>query len=61
MPPTARSGLTGWTCFPSFAPSTTNNKNNDQMKTKRTRSLEPAVVTIGQVCFLLLTMIVVPF
>lgn len=31
------------------------------MKTKRTRSLEPAVVTIGQVCFLLLMMMVVPF
>ena len=61
MPPTARSGVNGWTRFRSFAPSITNNKNNNQMKTKRTRSLEPAVVTIGQVCFLLLTLIVVPF
>ena len=31
------------------------------MKTKRTRSIEPAVMTIGQVCFLLLAMMVVPF
>jgi hypothetical protein len=31
------------------------------MKTKRTRSLEPAVVTIGQACFLLLTMMIVQF
>ena len=31
------------------------------MKTKRIRSIEPAVMTIGQVCFLLLTMMVVPF
>jgi hypothetical protein len=31
------------------------------MKTKRSRSIEPAVVTIGQVCFLLMTLMVVPF
>ncbi len=31
------------------------------MKTKRFRSIEPAVMTIGQVCFLLMTMMVVPF
>ena len=40
---------------------TVNNENTEHMKTKRTRSIEPEVVIIGQVCFLLLTIIVVPF
>ena len=31
------------------------------MKTKRTRSIEPAVMTIGQVCLLLMMLMIVPF
>ncbi len=46
---------------PSFAPSTNNtNEQTSPMKTKRT-SIEPAVMTIGQVCLLLLMFVVVPF
>jgi len=59
----ARSDLTASRYTRSFAPSTTNNNNQIPftMKTPRTRSIEPAVMTIGQVCLLLVMMVVVPF
>ena len=62
--PGARSGVPTATRPPNFAPSTTNNNTSNTpytMKTKRTRSIEPAVMTIGQVCLLLMMLVIVPF